>query len=197
MATYDAVTLDEAKHALSIDGTAEDEMLQRLISATTLEVERRLGTQFVKRAVVEYHEGGGKRIYPQRVPITEVTSIVDPAAHTVPSSNYVIRQQRWLEHFGHFDNAYTTAGQQTDWVVTYVAGWSASTSVVAPDVKAEIIRAVAGMREAPASGTTSVSVGDLSLSYARSGGVADVESATSAAIDAAVAALHAYQGVLY
>lgn len=191
MATYDAVTLDEAKHALSIDGTAEDEMLQRLISATTLEVERRLGTQFVKRAVVEYHEGGGKRIYPQRVPIAEVTSIVDPASNTVPASNYVIRQQRWLEHYGHFDNAYTTAGQQTDWVVTYVAGWFASTSVVAADVKAEIIRAVAGTREAPAAGTASVGVGDLSVSYD------NAASPSTAAVDAAAAALHAYQGVLY
>lgn len=193
MATYDAVTLGELKTALQIDGTAEDEALARLISATTLEVERRLGTQFVIRSLVEYHEGGGKRLYPQRAPIASVTTIVDPAANAVLSTQFVVRQQRWIEHWGNFPNAYSTTGQPTDWTVTYTAGWFASTSVVAQDVKAEIVRAVAALREAPAAGVASVGVADLSISYT---GRYAGEVPTTPAIDAATAALQAYRGVL-
>lgn len=192
MASYDAVTLEELKNALGVDGTDEDSSLARLITATTLEIEAALKTQFVQRSVIEYHEGGGKRIYPQRTPITQVTSIIDPGSRTVPSTQYVIRQQRFLEHWGHFDVAFTSAGQPTDWTVTFTAGWFASTAVVAPSVKAEIIRAIAAMREAPAAGISSVGVGDLSISYASptAGG------AVHPAIETAVNALHAYRGAL-
>jgi hypothetical protein len=195
MATYDAVTLIEVKTALSIDGTAEDVSLARLISATTLEVERLLGTQFVIREVVEQHEGGERRIYPQVLPIVAVSSVVDPAGNAVPAGQYVVRQKRWLEHWGHFPLAFNSAGQQTDYTVTYTAGHFSSTSTVAPDVKAEIVRAVGTLREAPAAGVTSVSVGDLSISYA--GRYANQGSATlSPAIEAAANSLDRYRGVV-
>lgn len=191
MATYDAITLDEAKVFLALEGTSEDEVLARLISGTTLEVERKLGTQFVQRSVVERHEGGCKRIYPQVVPVVSVTSIVDPAGNTVPSTDYVVRQQRWLEHFGRFNPAQTTAGQVTDWTVTFTAGWFASTSAVAADVKQEVLRAVAALRESPAAGVSSVGVGDLSISYLSASTLS-----VSPAIEEAVANLYAYRGVL-
>jgi hypothetical protein len=190
MATYDAITLEEAKGGLSLDGTAEDENIARLISGVTLELERRLGTQFVQRSLVERHEGGCKRIYPTRTPIISVTSIVDPAANTVPSTDYVIRQQRWLEHFGMFNHAFATSGQRTDWTITYTAGWFASASVITPDIKAEFIRALQGLRETPAAGVASVHVGDLSIAYA------GAAVPNSPAMDAAVVALYAYRGVL-
>jgi hypothetical protein len=190
MATYDAVTLIELKTALSIDGTAEDVSLARLISATTLEVERLLGTQFVIREVVEEHEGGERRIYPQVLPIVAVSSVVDPAGNAVPSDQYVVRRKRWLEHWGHFPLAFNSAGQQTDYTVTYTAGHFSSTSAVAPDVKDEIIRALGTLREAPAAGVNSVGVGDLSISYAAA------PETSSPAIAGAAAALHRYRGVL-
>lgn len=193
MAALDAVTLPEVKGALGIDGTAEDEMLVRLITATTLEIERRLRTQFVQRAVVEYREGGSKRIYPGVIPIVSITSIADPAGNTVGPTLYVIRQQRWLEAYGHFNQAFAVGGQMTDWTITYVAGWFANTTGVAADVKAEVIRAIGGLREAPAAGVSSVGVGDLSVSYSAPVGV-DGEAAP--AVAAAVASLTAYQGVL-
>lgn len=193
MATYDAVTLDEVKVSLALEGTAEDEMLARLISGVTLEVERRLGTQFIQRSLVEYHEGGSKRIYPQRAPIITVTSLVDPAGNVIPATDYVIRQQRWLEHFGHFNPAQTTAGQVTDWTVTYTAGWFASTSVVAADVKHEMLRALGALRESPAAGVSSVSVGDLSINY---GQLAGSTVPTNPAMDECIASLYAYRGVL-
>lgn len=191
MATYDAVTLTEAKDFLALEGTAEDETIVRLITGTTLEVERKLATQFVQRSVVEYHEGGGKRIYLQRIPIVSVASIVDPAGNTVLATDYVVRQQRWLEHFGHFNSAQTTAGQITDWTVTYTCGWFASTAAVAADVKQEVLRAIAALRESPAAGVSSVGVGDLSISYGGAG-----SGPTSPAIEEAAANLYAYRGVL-
>lgn len=195
MATYDAVTMDEAKVALGLEGTSEDENLARLITGITLELERRLRTQFIQRAVTEYHEGGSKRIYLQRTPIVSVTSITDPAANTVAATDYVIRQQRWLEHYGCFDHAFTTSGQKTDWIIVYNAGWFASTAAVTKDVKTEVLRAIGSMREAPAAGVQSVTVGDLSISYgSNTGGTTTFESTPS--VDAAVAALHAYAGVL-
>ena len=96
-----------------------------------------------------------------------------------------------FEHFWTFPRAYTSAGQETDWTITYVPGWFASTGVVSPDVKAEVIRAVSALREQPAPGVSSVSVGDLSVAY---GGAPDAQ--MSPAIDAATMALYAYRGVL-
>ena len=191
MATYDAVTLDEVKIALGIEGTAEDASLARLISAVTLEVERQLGTQFVQRTITESHWGGEKRLYLNRTPIASVTSMTDARAVVFSSSNYVIRQQRWLEAFGHFDRAYNSAGQETDWTVVYTAGWFASTSAVSPDVKGELIRAISSMREAPNAGVNSIGVGDLSISYASS-----TTGAVTPSIESAAVALHAYRGVV-
>jgi hypothetical protein len=194
MATLDAVTLPEVKTALGIDGTAEDAALARLITATTLEVERALRTQFVQRSVVEYHPGECRRFYVQVVPIASVTSVVDPAGTTCPSTQYVVRQKRYIEHWGHFFNAFTSAGQVADWTVTYTAGWFASTAAVTADVKAEIIRAIAAAREAPNAGVSSVGVGDLSISYAA--GQAATGGSMPAHVEAAAAALVAYRGVL-
>jgi hypothetical protein len=201
MATLDAVTLPEVKAALSIDGTDEDLALARLITAVTLGLEKRLRTQFVQRSVVEYREGHAKRIYLQTCPIASVTSIVDPAGNTVPSTDYIVRQKRWLEHYGCFPYAFTTSGQTTDWTITYTAGWFASTALVSSDVKTEVITAVAAVREQPSANVSSVKVGDLSVSYVESGASSSNKPGGGSdrqqpIYDAAAVALHAYYGVL-
>lgn len=204
MAAYDAITLAEAKEALRIEGTNGDEHLQRLITGLTLELERRLGTQFVQRAVVEYRPGNCRTIYPNVTPVVSVTTIVDTQSTpvTVSSKDYTIRQRRWLE--GYFPTAYDVNGRVSDWTITYVAGWFASTSLVAQDVKEQMVRILNAVRTSPDTATSteetsaeSVKVGDLSISY---GAPSSSSSSSSSGgfpatmLDGAAEALFAYRG---
>jgi hypothetical protein len=166
MATTDVVTLDKAKTVLNIDGTSEDGRLAHLISAVSLELEKRLGTAFIQRSFVEQKEGGRKRIYLDRLPIVTVASMTDPASNTKTlDTDYVIRQGRYLEGIGYFAHAVNDQGQRTDWTITYTAGWFADTASVAFDVRAEALRVIGALREAPAPNAQSVRVGDLAVSY--------------------------------
>ncbi len=197
MPTLDAMTLHEAKLALGIGGTSEDAQLARLITSVTQEAERRLGTQFVQRTVVELHEGGVRRIYPQVTPVVSVTSIVDQAANTVPATDYAVRQKKWLQHIGHFPIAYDANSIPTEWAVTYIAGWFATTEAVAADAKTELLRALATLRSVASqdpSLVSAVSVGDLSVSYRTPESVEGV-AASNPVLDGAISALHAYRGV--
>jgi hypothetical protein len=167
-ATTDVVKIDKVKAVLQIDGTSEDERLAHLISAVSLELENRLGTIFVQRSFTEKKPGGGKRIYLDRLPIVTVASMQDTA--TSPNTltldtEYTIREDRYLEAIGYFSHAVNPQGQRTDWRIQYTAGWFVSTAVVAADVRAEAIRVIGALREAPAPNAQSVRVGDLAVTY--------------------------------
>lgn len=165
-ATTDLVTLDKAKAVLQIDGTSEDARLAHLISAVSLELEKRLGTAFVQRSFTDYKEGGRKRIYLDRLPIVTVASMTDPASNTKTlNTDYLIRQQRYLEGIGYFAHAVNDQGQRADWTIVYTAGWFTDTASVAFDVRAECLRVIGALREAPAPNAQSVRVGDLAVTY--------------------------------
>ena len=77
MAATDMVTLDVAKDYLKIDGSTEDAILQRLITAATQIAEDFTGRAFVKRTITdERHIGDGAetiRVY--KTPIDTLTTV--------------------------------------------------------------------------------------------------------------------------
>lgn len=191
--TTDVVKIDKVKAVLQIDGTAEDERLAHLISAVSLELEKRLGTAFVQRSFTEQHEGGRKRVYLDQLPIVTVASMTDAASNTLTlDTEYTIRQGRYIEAIGYFPHAVNSQGQRGDWTITYTAGWFASTAAVAPDVRAEAMRVIAALREAPAPTAQSVRVGDLAVTYR---GLKSEEGQTI--MDESMNVLAAYAGRLY
>lgn len=190
--TTDLVKLDKAKAVLSIDGTSEDVRLAHLISSVSLELEHRLGCAFIQRNFTDKKEGGRKRIYLDRLPIVSVTSITDPAANTVAATDYVIRQDRYLEAIGFFDHAVTAQGQRADWTIIYKAGWFATTTAVTEEIQQEVLRVIDVLRQAPSPTATSVRVGDLAVTY---GSIESSEGQTL--LDQARNILIEYAGRLY
>jgi hypothetical protein len=165
-ATTDVIKIDLVKAVLQIDGTSEDARLAHLISAVSLELEKRLGTAFVQRSFTEKKAGGGKRIYLDRPPIVTIASMADPAGNTLTAdTEFVVRQDRYLEAIGYFTHGVNDEGQRTDWTIQYTAGWFADTASVAHDVRAEALRVIGALREAPAPTAQSVRVGDLAVTY--------------------------------
>jgi hypothetical protein len=165
-AITDVVKIDLAKAVLQIDGTSEDSRLAHLISAVSLELEKRLGTAFVQREFTEKKAGGVKRIYLDHLPIVSITSVTDPAGNTLTvDTQFVVRQDRYLEALGYFSQAVNSQGQRTDWTIVYQAGWFADTASVAHDVRAEALRVIGALREAPAPNAQSVRVDDLAVTY--------------------------------
>lgn len=191
MATTDALTLDEAKELLGIDGSSQDTKLQGLIGSVTRQLERRLGTHFVQRSVTEEHAGLVRRIYLNRSPIVSVTSITDPAGYTVPSTDFVVREKRYLEHWGRFWQAQTTAGQPTNWTVVYVAGWFADQKVVDELVKSEVAKLISMQLTQPDPRMTSITVDDISMGF---GGGAGKDSALLDPMSASITVLADYMG---
>lgn len=165
-ATTDVVKIDNAKAILNIDGTDEDARLAHLISSVSLELETRLGAVFIQRSFTEKKEGGRKRIYLDRLPIVSVASMTDPAGNTLTvDTDFLVRQDRYIEGIGYFPHAVNDQGQRADWSIVYTAGWFASTAVVTFDVRAEALRVIGALREAPAPNAQSVRVGDLAVTY--------------------------------
>jgi uncharacterized phiE125 gp8 family phage protein len=162
--------LGEVKAFLGVTTSADDALIEALTDAASDRIEQLCQTAFIIRSFVEYHEGARKRLFLQRYPITEVTSIADPAGNTIPATDYIIKKDRGiLEHFGHFWVAQTTGGQPTQWTVTYKAGRFADTSVVTEDLKLACKQLVAKPYDQKVAGVSSVGVGDLSISYASAG----------------------------
>jgi hypothetical protein len=162
----DVVKIDLAKAVLQIDGTSEDARLAHLISAVSLELEKRLGTAFVRREFTDKKQGMVKRIYLDYLPVVSITSVQDPAGNTLTEdTEFVVQQDRYLEALGYFSHAVNSQGQRTDWTIVYEAGWFADTAAVAHDVRAEALRVIGALREAPSPTAQSVRVGDLAVTY--------------------------------
>ena len=76
--TGELTTLETVKEHLRIEDSAEDGVLLGLIRAASAAIERHCGRVFSPRAVVEYHDGGGRRALVLRcVPVLSVESVHD------------------------------------------------------------------------------------------------------------------------
>lgn len=166
VATYDVVTLAEAKEYLRITDSSDDAWLAAMITAVTEQLERWASTQFVQRSTTDQMWGGKKHMYLRTYPVVSVTSITDPAANAVAAADYFVDKPTGiLRHFGYWPTAVTATGYPVTWAVVYVAGWFANTAAVGADVKLAAKRMLAWHRDRPGGDVRSVSVGSLSVSY--------------------------------
>lgn len=164
------VSAAEAEAYFGLGTLAGDDLdnLQRQINSASYLIENWLNTATIQRAFTQFETGGVKRWFMQKYPIVSVASIQDPAANTIPSTDYYIEKDRGiLVHFGRFWIAQTTQGQPCMWTVTYTAGWWSALANVPDDVKQAAYYIIAMLRDQTANGVgvSSVSVGALSVSY--------------------------------
>jgi hypothetical protein len=163
------ITLEEAKIALGIDesNTDYDTRIESLIDSASGSIENYCQTYFLQRTVTaEPVDGGVSKIFLRFSPVVSVSSIVDDAAHTVPSSDYYLdKETGMLRHWGRFPIPVATSGMRTKWYVTYVAGWFASIETVDAALKDACAKFVVMKYENPSGNANSVSVGSLSISY--------------------------------
>ena len=164
------ISLAEAKTHLGITDTANDTLLEALIDGASAAIEAFCQTVFVQRTITDIVAGGPglrcKRIYLTRYPIVSVTSITDPAANTVPATDYVIyKAEGMLIHAGAWPEAQDSNGNVARWSVVYIAGRAATTAAVEANLKLACKMLVAATFSRRESGIASKRVGDLSVSY--------------------------------
>lgn len=169
--TYALCTVAEAEVGLGLSTGEGGSRLEALVNSATILAETYCRAPFVIRSFTELHPGWSKRIYLKHAPVTSVTSIVDPALNTVPSTDYIILGHMGvLEHFGRFPIPQNSQGQRAYWTVTFDAGLFANTAAVGADLKEACWRIAGKAWESPSGGAQSVGVGSLSVSYGGSGG---------------------------
>lgn len=165
------ISLAEAKTHLGISDTVQDTLLEALIDGASAAIEAFCQTVFVQRTITDIIGGPGlrrseKRLYLNSYPIVSVTSITDPAANTVPATDYVIyKAEGMLVNAGAWPVAQDTNGNIARWTIVYVAGRAANTAAVEANVKLACKLLVATRLSLREGGITSKRVGDLSISY--------------------------------
>lgn len=118
----EVATLDQAKDYLKVDGSGEDEMIKRLISAATKIAEDFTGRVFISRAITETHVGDGAeelRFYKQ--PVSEISE--------VKVSDTVITSYTDWSHIGRIKVS-GGWGEGAIIEVTYTAGYGADIPTV-------------------------------------------------------------------
>lgn len=189
MAAIDLVSLQEAKDHLEITGTAKDAVLPGLISGASLQLEQWCKTQLVQRAVVErqtafQHDGRGSMLtsegfgqgtrfmYLRLYPIVTMTSIVDESStpqSMVENVDYYARKRLGvLEHFSIWPMPYK-GDLVGEWIVTYTAGWFASTATVDANVKLACNMLVAEHLARKAAALMSMSTGTVTMQFSDPG----------------------------
>lgn len=171
MAATDLVDLAEAKRYLGITGTTDDTLIQEILSGVSLDIKNACQAPLVRETgLIEYHEGGKKRIFLRAYPVVSITSIQDsktPTPNEVPATDYFVRKDiGLLEHFGRFPIPVNNNGQRTVWTVTFEAGRFANTAAVPADLKLVANKMIARAWGRKEPGDESVSVGSLSITYA-------------------------------
>ena len=179
ISTSDLITLAEAKVYPGMSGlsTADEAIVNALISSCTLDFEEYLGKALVQRAFTEdytYAEISRQSrdsdiIWMRQYPIVSVTSITDPAANTIAATNYWIDKIRGALRANAAwslpkdDNGFTSY-----WTIVYTAGHWATTAAVPANMKLAAKMYVAYLYSRPNPEVSSKSVGDLRLAYTES-----------------------------
>lgn len=109
-----AVSLSLLKNELQLQTTAEDTYLQALLDGVEDWIEQHFGILLATTAVEEDLFGGERSLWPTKVPVQSVTSVVLDGS-TVASGNYTLRGNQ-IVHDDEWD---------ADWYdVSYQAGYS-------------------------------------------------------------------------
>lgn len=115
----------------------------------------------------EFFTGGQTReIALRHYPVVSVASIEDGDGNSVASTDYHIRKRQGiLEHFGGWPIPYDANELLGEWTITYTAGFFANTAAVTEDVKAAVFALVARQHSVLVPGVASMATGTLSVSF--------------------------------
>jgi hypothetical protein len=160
----DLVTSQEAKIHLNIDGADDDARIQQLIAQVSADIEGYCRRSFTAVASVgEYHDGGVSDLILEKLPVTEITSVVDQAdGSTVAPSDYKLDIDRAFVFLVDSITGATTEEPWGDgrrrWKATYKSGYAA----VPADIKLAALIWIAELFVRP-DGAVSERSGDYSV----------------------------------
>lgn len=191
-------TVAEAETYLGLDSGTDTTLLQFLLNAASSALEGAYEVRLIAQgSIVDYHEGGSRRIWLRYLPVIAVASFVDPAGNSVPAADYRIEKDKGaLIHLGSFPWAAETNGERSRWTITYSAGHfgtvggavEANRALVDAAVKQACLLMVQRGYEARGGdgSVQSASVGGLSVSYSVP---AALEASAAMALSPAIASL--------
>lgn len=119
------VSLQDAKEWLGLQAsdTLDDDRLTQILAGVKKQVDQFCGTSLVVSSYSQKFEGGICAWFLDRRPVKTITSILDPAGNSIPSTNYVLNEELGiLESYGLFPRAVRSTGQRDRWTVLYTAG---------------------------------------------------------------------------
>lgn len=118
-------TLQEAKEWLGLNetDTFDDARIQLLLRGSVEAFENYAQTALIQRSFTQEFEGSEDQWFFDHSPVVSITSIVDPAAHTILSTQYLLHKRIGLLDFYSFaPTPRNSDGTRALWTVTYVAG---------------------------------------------------------------------------
>lgn len=160
--------LTDAKSWLGIDeeDTQDDARLAGLLLAVLACFEEYAQTALIVRTFTQRFEGGETGWLVDHRPLVAVTSIADPAGHTITASNYLIYSEYGLiESYGVFPRAVRTGGARDRWLVTYTAGLFSTEALVPKTIPTGMLLMVAKWFHNPEPMVQSRREGSSTISY--------------------------------
>lgn len=172
------ITLGELKTfpGLASAPASEDDILQAMIDAASLDFEAYWDNYGVQRSVTEKHTyreirratPNADKIQLDKYPIVLVTSITDPAGNTIGPDDYWIDADIGaLRANGGWTIPVDSNGFESYWTIVYKAGRVANTASVPANIKHACKLWIYQLYKRPDRDLISKSVGDLSLTFAK------------------------------
>lgn len=134
--TGDPVTVEEIRSELKITLTTTDDLLARLISAATDEVERMTGRALRPRTVTDVRPGGKYAVGLSQIPVEAVASVTENGTALTPA-DWTLSPTSGLLYRG--------SGQGSTWAdgpVAVVVTYSTTTATIAPSHRQAIVEIV-------------------------------------------------------
>lgn len=136
------VSLDDAKQwlGLEVGNALDDHRLGLILQGVKAQVDRFCGTPLVAATHKQRFDGGEHAWFLDRRPITEITSILDPAGNAIASTEYLLREELgMIEFYGYAPRAVRSTGERDRWEVIYKAGHFATEGAVTGDAANAIL----------------------------------------------------------
>lgn len=170
--THEPVDLEEMKNYLKIDYTTDDDLIESLIKGARKQIEDELGgVAIVQRSFVQKQTGGLQRIELLRQPVQTMTSV--NFFEYYESTGTLITDYRRVNNLLYHKDGFWQTGRDADgYVITYTAGMVAdngqSHQNIPRGIRSAIERVVAYLYENREDFATSLSEGNLSITYDKS-----------------------------
>ncbi len=144
--SYALTTVANVKGFLRTFDPEHDPLLDTLVDAATVAIEKHIQSPVIQRSFTEDYSGGvtdsclggAKRIYLRQYPIVSVTSITDDNSETIGAADYTIVAQR-----GILENDGVWERPEGRWTIVYTAGLFAAVEDVTEDIQLAAHRLIA------------------------------------------------------